>query len=427
MNRQRAANRRPAFTLVELMVAMALIIFIMYVLAEAFSAGAGAFRTLKAIGDMNERLRGASRLLRDYLGAPHFDGKRRMSDLDFWNNGPPLEGFFRIWQTDGGNSEGNDVDGNPSFLSSTHHLHFTVRLGGKGKDQFFRAEVATIPPSPLLTLGDPAGRFQDPNSSVFVSPMAEVAFFLQPVRTPENNQEFTEDPAIGASGLQLYTLYFRQRLLNPINSTVQDAYSQASQYSEISHIQDPSDSTKLLVNTFADVAIPPRRFGQSTPTAIVPLIPPNTAGSGSPSNYASMAQEKGTTHPLAGSDVVLTDVISFDVRVLLDKKAYTNVSAAEDFVSLHDNAAGQYWSNTTSFGTARVFDTWTSASTTVAGQNYRDWKPASGKTPTDVTIPMYQSNLPSGDLIRIRAIQVTIRIWDSKTKQSRQTSVVVAL
>ena len=41
--------------------------FIRYILAEAFSAGSGAFRNLKAIGDMNERLRTTSATLRAYL------------------------------------------------------------------------------------------------------------------------------------------------------------------------------------------------------------------------------------------------------------------------------------------------------------------------------------------------------------------------
>src|SRR5262249_25133235 len=91
-------RRRSGFTIVELLVAMALIVFIMAILAEAFSAGLGAFRRLKAIGDMNERLRMASTIIRRYLAADHFEGKKRLSDRDFWVNGPPNEGFIRIWQ-----------------------------------------------------------------------------------------------------------------------------------------------------------------------------------------------------------------------------------------------------------------------------------------------------------------------------------------
>ena len=100
---------RPAFTIVELLVAMALIIFIMYILAEAFAAGTTSFRNLKAIGDMNERLRSASTVLRRYLQADHFEGRKRLSDVDFWKDGPPQEGCFRIIQSAAPNFEGSDL------------------------------------------------------------------------------------------------------------------------------------------------------------------------------------------------------------------------------------------------------------------------------------------------------------------------------
>ena len=50
-------KRRSAFTIVELLVALALIMFIMAILSEAFVAGLTTFRNLKAVADMAERLR----------------------------------------------------------------------------------------------------------------------------------------------------------------------------------------------------------------------------------------------------------------------------------------------------------------------------------------------------------------------------------
>src|SRR5687767_6919761 len=90
-------RRRAAFTITELLVAMALIIFIMYILAEAFSAGSTAFRNLKAIGDMNEKLRTTGTLLRRHLERDHFEDKKRVSDPDFWKDGPPRAGFLRLY------------------------------------------------------------------------------------------------------------------------------------------------------------------------------------------------------------------------------------------------------------------------------------------------------------------------------------------
>src|SRR2546423_1073885 len=93
----RIMQKRRAFTIVEMLVSLALIILIMVVLSEAYSIGLTTFRDLKAIGDMEERLRTVSTLMRSDLTADHFDGRRRLSDPQFWVQGPPTQGYFRIW------------------------------------------------------------------------------------------------------------------------------------------------------------------------------------------------------------------------------------------------------------------------------------------------------------------------------------------
>src|SRR5436190_3702011 len=90
-------QRRHAFTLVEMLVSVALIIFIMVLLTQAFVAGLETFRQLKAIGDMEEKLRATTTILRRDLAADHFEPGRRLSNWD-WNQGPAQKGFFRIWQ-----------------------------------------------------------------------------------------------------------------------------------------------------------------------------------------------------------------------------------------------------------------------------------------------------------------------------------------
>ena len=203
---------RQAFTIVELMVAMALIIFIMYILAEAFAAGTTAFRNLKAIGDMNERLRSASSVLRRYLQADHFEGRKRLSDLDFWKNGPPQEGFFRIIQSGPSVPEGTDLDGLPSFRSTTQALHFSVKLRGNARGDYYRGAVPLG--SPLLNLPFADSRFQDGPDQI-CSPAAEVAIYLRDTLLT------TEDVDSNANVKQnLYTMYLRQRLLTPDNEAV---------------------------------------------------------------------------------------------------------------------------------------------------------------------------------------------------------------
>src|SRR5438874_1473614 len=53
----RRRQLRGAFTLVELLVAMALILFIVSILSAAFTVATNSFRELKASGDMAGRLR----------------------------------------------------------------------------------------------------------------------------------------------------------------------------------------------------------------------------------------------------------------------------------------------------------------------------------------------------------------------------------
>src|SRR5215469_16105443 len=93
-------RRRPGFTIVELLVSMALILFVMVILTEAFSAGLDTFRELKAIGDMQERIRSVALVLRTDLKRDHFDEARgyRLSDQDLRTMPPPATGYFRIAQ-----------------------------------------------------------------------------------------------------------------------------------------------------------------------------------------------------------------------------------------------------------------------------------------------------------------------------------------
>src|SRR5687767_11429926 len=64
---------RPGFTLVELLVATALIVVIMAILATAFSVGMDTFSELKSIGDLSEQLRTADDVLRRDLAAAHME------------------------------------------------------------------------------------------------------------------------------------------------------------------------------------------------------------------------------------------------------------------------------------------------------------------------------------------------------------------
>src|SRR5438270_5907252 len=106
-------RRRQGFTLVELMVAMALIVLIMAIVSQAFVDGLETFRQLKGIGDLQERLRAAVVPLRqDLCVNRHFQRPDLRLNVLSPNN-PPSAGFFRI-QQGAVVQEGNDPDGLPS-------------------------------------------------------------------------------------------------------------------------------------------------------------------------------------------------------------------------------------------------------------------------------------------------------------------------
>jgi len=103
---------RVEFTLIELLVAMSLIILIMVILGEAFSAGAAAFRDLKALGDMAERLQAAAGLLRRDFGEAHFEASSFIGRSLATGKADPVEAaaLRAEYEELGGRAEALDVE-----------------------------------------------------------------------------------------------------------------------------------------------------------------------------------------------------------------------------------------------------------------------------------------------------------------------------
>ena len=428
-------HRRQGFTLVELLVAVALIVFVMVILSEAFAASMQSFRLLKAIGDMDSRLRAAATILRSDLAADHFEGKRRLSDPTFWQEGPPQQGFVRVWHGSPPGSafyavESNDAagDGLPSRIAADHILHLTVKKRGNTRGDVFTAKV--INGSPLYTLttnffGQPAdARYQDVPGT-FTSQWAEVAYFLRP-------------NGVSANGTPLYTLYRRQLLVlpnnldaawnNPVPLVVQNPSPPHTDMAagHIDFSAKPTAANTIRFNTPDDLTVPERRFGLSNvhnPTARVILGYPNelTANSnyrpypplhGNTSAAAGLVVPNSVTDAavadaLRGGDVLLGDVVSFEVRLLLDNNP--------NFVSLYETGLGMtnIWYD--ELTEPRVFDTWSGRKD--SDDDYSGWNgttvPAAGQV--DRRVPLRA---------RVLALAVTIRLWDFKTEQTRQITII---
>jgi hypothetical protein len=179
----------------------------------------------------------------------------------------------------------------------------------------------------------------------------------------------------------------------------------------------------LYFNTEYDLAVPHRRslsyppnYPPAVPYATDPASPPVPVGAPTPpstqpfianfgfapgnASYRYIIGNRGEPAPLPGpapgfvagtlpgDDLILTDVISMNVRVLY--------GGATDFGDVAVNPGYPF----------RYFD---SADPT-------SWGPAS--------VPLPPSASPILPVPALRAVEITLRVWDTKTQQARQVTIV---
>jgi hypothetical protein len=148
----------------------------------------------------------------------------------------------------------------------------------------------------------------------------------------------------------------------------------------------------------------------------------------------------GTLHQ--GADLVLSDVVSFEVRLMLSDTANDHFESLYDITGsspLTTRTVTSYPVRNPSFSTAGplVFDTWSSADDAAGGlgggpYNYSTWNAVvnAANPPTPWHIPIYQRSVlnangtTSTTTIHVKAVQVIIRVWDYKTEQTRQITIV---
>lgn len=228
----RVPHKRRGFTLIEMMVAMTLTIFIMTILSQAFIQSLETFSGLKAIGDMQANLRAAAQILRNDLAQDHFTGKRRLSDPNF-SSTPNPEGFMYFGTNNLLAPEGMDTDGMSSGRYNDR-LRFTVKKRGNKREAFFSAPCShTSFMNTVARFGMPKDSvFGDEFSTVFTSQWADIDYFL--VATGS-----TAEPGVAGStlGTPLFALYRRELLLVADNTAVNNQYSSsdASYFTNIAY------------------------------------------------------------------------------------------------------------------------------------------------------------------------------------------------
>jgi hypothetical protein len=296
-----------------------------------------------------------------------------------------------------------------------------------------------------------------------------VAYFLRP-----SGQQAGSSP--------LYALYRRRRLLVDTRDRVPDSQlfvqetpgitgsgggapkpPASSQLTDVSYYGIApsgfaSSLPRLYINTPANITVPYRRLGMN----VVNQDPQASAPAGVPTpGYRSINEEnynKNIANPNAnpgGDDILLENVLSFEIKTTWDVPTDPRINRVQgpaSFVAPGPTVAAnpEYpFDNLpvtpSSFGNdalaatgARVFDTWRGEDyiDTNAGPQYplntvrySLWNnryetgqatapPLMGATPTDLrplTIPLR---------IRVKAIQIRLRVWDTKTQQARQVTIV---
>jgi prepilin-type N-terminal cleavage/methylation domain-containing protein len=498
-------NKRKGFTLMEMLVATALTLFLMAVISECFVTGLETFRQLKAVGDMQEGLRVAVNNLRADLQLAHFERARRLSDPDLVSN-PVQQGFFVIFQGQmpgvplngaaGPNSgatwiqEGKsltpgaaDSDTMRSYQSFTNILHFTVRplpltapgntLGPRRENMFTAAGLPLTPanapfvPSPLLPYNRGQGppysanpalqslniqanfidtlSGQPPDSLYFDIPSlgattatynsqwAEVAYFLLP-----------QANGATANGTPLFTLWRAQFVIVPSNgstaapgaATINTNVYQAGgknfplpaslfgSYQTIAcniytdpgtvgpdpisgnnannqwiYFYNPNDLRNLILAGPPSQTVPltnvPAGFAPST-------TPPTNNATLGPYGFQPPAQPpfllpRRTFNPANPSTraaaPLVSNVVSFTVRLLTAGVSSDTLDVAEAF--------GQAISGGTTGAPP--------------GQYYKNPPPF-----------MYDSSTITSSVRfpQIYGLEITIRVWDATTQQSRQITIL---
>jgi type II secretory pathway pseudopilin PulG len=377
---------RPAFTLVELMVAMALSIGIMWILAESFKMGLDFTRHARSTGEMMNQLNAAGAVLARDLQAPHFtrddnrpNGGVRLSDQrsDLAGLGwtPPPGGFVRIISP-ASTFIANDADGFAVTSATNHGLHFTSILSASDQNPYATSVGA----------------------ATYTSRAAEIALFLDPIPGLKTSG--------GLSGQQLYNLIRRQRLVALTTDDVgalQGALAGDPTYEVIS-------AAGGAVNTLQSLTVPPFTSVASSrlnPLAALPL-----------------SSNRG------GEDILLSNVLSFEVLVdwspslngvpgsRLGPRPFSGdpvpappagVDRLPSYPGLansdapYDNLVIKGAPNNSVYLNSGVFDTWG------ALPNWNNF-----------ALPNNTNALPLA--IRVKSVQITIRVFDTKTRMARQST-----
>ncbi len=414
-------SSRHGFTLVEVLVAAGLSILIMTVVTQAFQRGMQTLSQLKSIGELQQHLRSFESVMRTDLESEHFVSRSgpRVSDqrieklqgvtdpeLVQWR--PPTMGFFSIRQGSKSLPEGFDADQLVSTRASNHTLHMTVKRSGAQADKSFST---TLSPNMAAgwtnTMSSISLNQVATQGNAFVSDWAEVIYFL----------DTTQSIGTTPGGVPLYGLYRRTRVISnsgtPSLTSWTAATSAGMTAKDRSHCLGVSYSPQPANagNNNVDHAMNSPRACRN---------PHNRLG-GMAQNRVGMADfdtvsaehfvDNSGNVQYTGADLLLGDVISFEVKANWD--GGTLAPGGNDLALTYEYPFSDLplQNRNQLLNGQRIYDTWFDDAN---GTWLRpDTNP--GGVGTTNMIPQ---------LMRVRAVQIKVRVWDRKNNMARQVTLI---
>jgi hypothetical protein len=387
---------RRGYTLVEVMVAMGLSVLTMWILAEAFRIGLEMIGQARAQANLMTQLSAVGTILhRDLVVAHPFlpDDNRpnrglRLSDQRpdrLMPNGqgwtPPPGGFFRIISPNSTLAQ-IDTEGLNIYSATNHALHFTAILPENDHNPFYAQ----------LDFG-PAG------IQTLESRAAEIAYFL--VDTGN---------VTGAGGNRLYNLVRRQRLV-----ALDDTHRNRLWAPPGGSV--PGNYTSLIAGDPTKGAWTLKEI--RNPALRLPLSPVTIPATPSGSTYPLILP---VGDPAYGTDILLSNVLSFEVRVNWDPNpnpalnsnlpprplGMGNTEYPYDNLTVNIGLNPDFQQIIGSIPHCTTFDTWHDETGWNIGPN-----PTFSTTPRSGVLPL---------AIRVKGIQITIRVFDPKTRSVRQNT-----
>jgi len=438
------ASRRPGFTIVELLVALALVLFIMSIISQVFVDSSEAFRSQRAKAELSEKLRFLTQTLRADLRSNHFEAGRRLSDSDFWSDGPPQVGYLRLEQTNlpfpVTNLSGSETlytFPNPTIATNqgqSQLLAFTSFLGGKDQRGFHSGSI----PSPQFDLWKqwktanlaPGDTRYEESLDTYQSPDAEVAWFLGP--TSDYQEFLLQDEPSNPDGtpqsVKLFKLYRRVWLMLPQElgsnvSTLPLGAASGVLPSKISMVNPLLPTLNPAIQLNGDTSL-------QDPNCDVPMRRALGSFHLRSATIAQVADINSWRQPCfdvrnaaqTGQDALLADnVLSFSVEVC--PEGSTQFMPLANALGLPPTANG-----------AAVFDTWSNRGPNPSKgitADFSGWNIPN--SPGAIPMPLIPGQLGEAPKPkRLAAIRVTIRLFDtnnalSPSKTTWQATVVEPL